>query len=49
MLEYDEEQLRPMIADLGGLGRQMHEQSEEGRRRLKELVEQILRAEAAGL
>jgi hypothetical protein len=46
--EYDEAELRPIIPDLEALGRQMHEQSEEALRRLKDLVEEILRAEAAG-
>lgn len=47
-LEYDETPLRN-FADLGALRKLMDEQSEEGMRRLKELVEDLLRVEAAGL
>jgi hypothetical protein len=47
-LEYDEAHLRKAIPGLKDLGKLMHEQSEEGLKRLKELVEKTLRAEAAG-
>jgi hypothetical protein len=47
-LEYDEALLRKAVPDVKDLRMLMHEQSEEGLRRLKELVEKTLRAEAAG-
>jgi hypothetical protein len=47
-LEYDESRLRQAVPEPADLGRLMHDQSERGLRRLKELVEAILAAEAAG-
>jgi hypothetical protein len=46
---YDEALARQALPEVGDLGGLMHAQSEEGLRRLKELVEGTLRAEAAGL
>jgi hypothetical protein len=46
-LEYDEGLLRQAVPGAGDWGRLMKEQSEEGVRRLKELVERILRDEQA--
>jgi hypothetical protein len=48
-LEYDEALLRRTMPDLDELRRTMDTQSDEGLRRLKALVEGILRDEAAGL
>jgi hypothetical protein len=47
-LEYDETAFRPAVSDPSVLARLMHAQSEEALRRLKELMEGILREEAAG-
>jgi hypothetical protein len=46
-LEYDEGLLRQVVPDVANWGRLMREQSDEGVRRLKELVERILRDEQA--
>jgi len=48
-LDYDESLLLRVVPDPDELRRKMDAQSEEGLRRLKELVEEILRVEAAGL
>ncbi len=44
-LEYDESPFQDLLPDRGALRNVMREQSEEGLRRLKELVENILRLE----
>jgi hypothetical protein len=46
---YDEALVRQALPEIGDLGGLMHAQSEEGLRRLKELVEGMLHAETAGL
>jgi len=47
-LEYEEALLHKLIPDVKALRKAMHEQSEEGVKQLKQLVEKTLRAEAAG-
>jgi hypothetical protein len=46
-VEYDEAQLRQALPQVGDWGRLVFAQSEEGLRRLKELIEDILREEQA--
>jgi uncharacterized protein YndB with AHSA1/START domain len=47
-LQYDEAELAKLVPNVGEVRKQMHNQSEEGLKRLKDLVETIVRAEGKG-